>query len=1479
MKRLTKVASVFLTLIMMFTLIPAGTVFASTSGEAYSGSESGKPVQSETEFIVAIDPELTDQVISDLGDLTAPEDKTGGSGNQKADKNPKKAPPGLLKKSSNGKDVHIRNLERYISKHNNSDPVLVVVEIEDKNMMQEARAAAEKCEGVLYTDPLAYFYTDEFSDPRVSEQWGLTPIDAYDAWNGNSGLSGITIAVLDTGVRLTHEDLAGNILAGWDFIDNDSDPKDENGHGTHVAGIAAALCNNGKGIASPAGGAKILPVRVLNAGGSGDVLSISDGIRYAADKGADIINLSLGGVGDTRTLRLAVEYAQSRGCLLVASAGNNNSTLKSYPAAYNGVIVAASISRSPNPDHPYAESFFSNYNDELAYRTIHAPGENILSTYNNGDSSYSYMSGTSMSAPYISGMAAALKAKGGYNGSLYDALLSASVTVPRALLDSSGGFFKISGEMKILNDNGLMTLPDFSGRLKLIMNSPKASRFAEARVEARDNSGVINTSFSGTAEVSFVKSPGFWVPMFGSPEFTTYVQNVELKNGVGTTLIDMAGYNNNDYIYLWAIDPSGKYARSEKVTMTLSSTNDFKGCNVEISVDKPDNYAGPSSLPTGSDKFELQVYISYFKSIDSEEAPSGMSSAGASDGRLKWDPVKEQYRGTLNLTRGKIQLYYYVYYNGSDQRYPNPEPIGKPVILTSDGMAVKGKLLPYENQVAFEPNGGKPAPQVQRLPAGGLVTPPPTINREGYIFKGWYDNPGFSGAPYDFNTRITSSMTLYAKWDEEPPNCRIGQNVYQTLSKALSAAKSGDTIVLLSNIEYRDALQISDKSITFDLNGFILNVFYGQKSSDSSAGINVRNGALYLKGKGELNVKYSYQSGYALCAYNSIVEITNADGRNGAIGVRAEKGSKVTVKGSASGLTAVSSIGGSEVTIHGNAVGTEFASNRTMGVCANTAKVIVMGDVIAADAVEAMDGYAEIYGNVFGGETYYSSGISAYRNSTVIVHGNVTTAMTAVLNFVPTNCVSSITIHGDIKGSVGVEMGYQGDETITVNGKITASTFLKQFDVVKKESDFTMPTLKTGYKTYYAEKNNAKARLFVRDPNMIAPVLPSGVNVLPTSAALTMNETRQLSATVVPANADDKTVTWTSSNTSVATVSATGLVTAKAAGTATITARTVNNLTAACSITVTAPVTREQNFSFSNKGKANDTFNNSFTTGFAGEATITAPGTDSKTVLSVSIKNASGATVYTGEFNSPAKTGTVQLPMGTYTAVTKIVSANGNSTVSVGIKVVEAAIAPPPPPPPPPPTGPTIALIGSKDIVLHLGGTPYTEQGVTATDAADGDLRSKVVTESNVDISKAGKYTVRYSVTNSSGLSSSITRNVEIVAPATRDVAGKSYTFSPKGKQGEKFTYSADVIVAGNVTMTFTVPNNTSINVVVTNAAGQSVFNDSLSANATRNFDAAQGNYTIAVTYITANGNTTSGIVVATPGGTETYFPKPEVPA
>jgi thermitase len=1090
----------FLLLVFMLLIVMLNTNMASGMASGSSLDQQERQMQSASEFVVALDPEFADQWLSGQKELFVVKDKEAGStDNQGSEEKSKKLPPGLLKKALDGKEVHIRNLERYAANHSLELPLLITVEVKDENMLQEARAAVELCEGVLYTDPLAYYYSDGFNDPRVPEQWGIIPIDAYDAWKGNMRLSGITIAIIDTGVRLTHEDLGASIVKGWDFIGNDPDPTDENGHGTHVAGIAAAISDNWVGIASPAGGAKIMPIRVLDANGRGTVLEVSDGIRYAADNGADIINLSLGGTGETVTMRMAVEYAQSKGCLVVASAGNNNSTLPNYPAAHNGVIIAASLSVSPEPQHPYAESHFSNYNADLAYRTIHAPGEKILSTYYSSDSSYVYLSGTSMSAPFVSGIAAALKARGDLDGSLYDAVIDASVSMPRAMLDSSGGFWKVSGEMMVLNDNGHLALPNYSGRLVLTTPGSASSRIVQVRVEARNSMGVRATDFNGTVDVSFVRSTGFYIPMFGSPQYTTFVQQVELISGVGIAYLDLAGYNHNGVVYLWATDPSGQFSRSADVRMPLYNAADFRGYNVNVTVEKPDTYIGPSSLPTGSEKFELQVYIAYYESIDSNEPPPGMSSAGASEGRLKWNPVKLQYEGTLNLPRGKVQLYYYVYYNGYDKRYPNPQPIGQPIILMSD-TSITGKLLPYEHNVTFAANGGEPAPASQPLPAGGLVTPPGTINREGHDFQGWYSNPSFAGAPYDFRAPVYSSITLYAKWAQNAPNCRIGQIVYNTLSDALAAAKSGSTITLLSDIQYRKTLEIIDKKIAFDLSGHTLDVVYIANSVyGSSSGMLVINGEVKITGGGELNVKSTDMSGFGLRAINSIVEITNAFGGEIGVGVRAESNSKVTLRGNARGLSGVDSISGSLVTVYGDAIGINTGpQNRSSGIHTNNAEIIVYGDVLAQDAVCVNDGKATVYGNVFGEDSYYSSGIKVVRSGSVAVYGNVTTGMEGVYCSTNSDTIATVIINGNLTctfpAAIGVEMGYFGNETVTVNGTISAPTFAKLFGTVKNASDFTVPTTKAGYKTYSGVRGTATVTLWHKDPNAVLHTVTFAAN-------------------------------------------------------------------------------------------------------------------------------------------------------------------------------------------------------------------------------------------------------------------------------------------------------------------------------------------------------------------------------------------------
>ena len=149
----------------------------------------------------------------------------------------------------------------------------------------------------------AYFQPN---DPRYPEQWHLPSISAPGAWDVTVGSSQVTIAVIDTGVDYTHVDLASKCVAGYNFVGHNSNPMDDHGHGTHVAGIAAAIGNNGTGVSGVDWSARIMPIKVLNSQGSGYDSDVAAGIRYAADHGADVINMSLGSSQYSYTLEVAV---------------------------------------------------------------------------------------------------------------------------------------------------------------------------------------------------------------------------------------------------------------------------------------------------------------------------------------------------------------------------------------------------------------------------------------------------------------------------------------------------------------------------------------------------------------------------------------------------------------------------------------------------------------------------------------------------------------------------------------------------------------------------------------------------------------------------------------------------------------------------------------------------------------------------------------------------------------------------------------------------------------------------------------------------------------------------------------------------------------------------------------------------------------------------------------------------------------------
>ncbi len=239
------------------------------------------------------------------------------------------------------------------------------------------------------------------NDLYYSFQWGLSKIRAPEAWALSRGTR-VLIAVLDTGTDYTHPDLAGKVRTDidHDYINNDEDAMDDNGHGTHVAGIAAAATDNGRGVAGLGWEATILPLKVMDSRGQGSTAQLIPAIRYAADVGAGVVNMSLGGEGSCpEDLQVAVDYAYSRGVLLVAAAGNNGTNVSIFPANCTHVLGVAATTSSDT------RACFSNYG---AHVSVAAPGTSIYSTLPGG---YGYMQGTSMATPFVAGLAALVYAR------------------------------------------------------------------------------------------------------------------------------------------------------------------------------------------------------------------------------------------------------------------------------------------------------------------------------------------------------------------------------------------------------------------------------------------------------------------------------------------------------------------------------------------------------------------------------------------------------------------------------------------------------------------------------------------------------------------------------------------------------------------------------------------------------------------------------------------------------------------------------------------------------------------------------------------------------------------------------------------------------------------------------------------------------------------------------------------------------------
>lgn len=285
---------------------------------------------------------------------------------------------------------------------------VVLVDVPAGQDAEALAARIARMPGVRYAEPdrpvhAAWVPNDPYytAAPPALSQWAPRRIGAESAWDESRG-AGVKIAILDTGVDLGHPDLSGKLDTAndHDFVNNDSVASDDNGHGTHCAGIAAAVTNNGVGVAGMAPDATILPVKVLDQNGNGSSAILAEGIRWATDKGAGVISASLGGSEPLQALKDAVDYARSKGVVVVAAVGNHNSSVY-YPAAYPGVIAVGAT------DTNDARAAYSNKGPEL---DLMAPGgggaSGIVSTVRGG---YGEKYGTSMAAPHVAGVVALMR--------------------------------------------------------------------------------------------------------------------------------------------------------------------------------------------------------------------------------------------------------------------------------------------------------------------------------------------------------------------------------------------------------------------------------------------------------------------------------------------------------------------------------------------------------------------------------------------------------------------------------------------------------------------------------------------------------------------------------------------------------------------------------------------------------------------------------------------------------------------------------------------------------------------------------------------------------------------------------------------------------------------------------------------------------------------------------------------------------------
>ncbi len=569
----------------------------------------------------------------------------------------------LLAQDAEDAGILVDQIEPY------EEGLFLSVKLESGQNMEEAIDSLENCESVEYAEPLIFYHSLEtrggYDDPVYQRhfQWGVDAVDSYALWSNpqvQENLKNVTIAILDSGIYERHEDLKESIRAdGYDFVEQDKKPQDENSHGTHVAGIAAAISQNGIGIAGVAGGAQILPVRVLNSKGAGSSITVANGILYAANHGADIINLSLGSSYESRAIQDAVDYATEKGVLVIAAAGNDGIKNKiNYPAASRNVLAVAALDYD---GEQFVETDFSSYDAELSHKIIHAPGYRILSTGNTGNI-YTYKSGTSMAAPFVAGMAALLKAEALSLSAqqLQDRVMQSTYSQERIFQNEKGKLetAEENAFMHVLNDNGEMTSKDIYNK-RFIIQGQKSIPLSNGKINitAEDITGKAHEGEleqKGILKFSEMKydSEKGYLPT-GGYRYLPFA----LQNGEGQVTVDLQQYGKafsyGDVIGIQAV--TNQYADVERLSDEIYAASSIVLMKVgeravqEITLKVPEGGKVPSRV-------EIDLYAQ-----DNSTYLPGMGGYPfyyAGTVQAEYNAQINAFQSNLNLTYGTYKFVY-----------------------------------------------------------------------------------------------------------------------------------------------------------------------------------------------------------------------------------------------------------------------------------------------------------------------------------------------------------------------------------------------------------------------------------------------------------------------------------------------------------------------------------------------------------------------------------------------------------------------------------------------------------------------------------------------------------------------------------------------------------------------------------------------------------------------------------------------------